>query len=472
MPARTKSAPAPEIKTDAASERTCILVMGMHRSGTSALGGVLGLLGSALPAHLLEGDGNNREGYFESAPLNALNSEILAALGSRWDDWRALDASADFPKRAAFEDRARNLLEKEFGSASQFVFKDPRNCRIGAFWRPLLREARCRVVALHTLRNPWEVAASLARRDRMMTEEGLLLWLRHTLEAEWLTRDLPRFHTSYDLLMKDWRDLAERAAPALGLTWTHGPDEAAARINNFLARDLRHFDFSLPEEHGAWAWMRETHDIFARWSVTGETAADRARLDTVRLQLDQAEPALQILLEAAGRREKRLRALVEESAELAARVARAESGWRKASEQLADLQILTHGVCRADVEHLEARLKSAEEALQQRVKEAEEQCCEVLRAQSRLATERRMKQEQADLHQRDVMGLKARHARTRARLEEAEAALETMRSTLDAERKRRDTLATQMPEDDLLGAPVGRKRARRLRRIIQILRQN
>lgn len=465
MPARKKSAPREtQSKTAAAAgaERTCILVMGMHRSGTSALGGVLGLLGSDLPAHVIGGDENNQKGYFESAPLNTLNGEILEALGSRWDDWHALDARGDFPGRSGFEARARALLETEFGGAAQFVFKDPRNCRIGDFWLPLLRETGARVVALHTLRDPWEVAASLTRRDRMLTEQGLLLWLRHTLDAERLTRDLPRFHTSYDLLMQDWRGMAEQAGPALGLSWAHGIDAAAPEINAFLARDLRHFDMTQAKDHAVWDWLHETHDILRRWAQSGETAEDRARLDMIRTELDRAEPALRVLFAAADRREARLHEMESEAAGMTARIARAESGWQKASEQLADLQIRTEGVRRVDLENLEARLAQSEAALQRRQQEAEAQYREVLATrQAMLETERRVRQDLAERHQRDVMGLKSRHAQTRARLEEAEAALETQRRVQEADRKLRETLAARVPalERDLQKALSDRNRA-------------
>lgn len=418
MPARKKTP----------QDRSCILVMGMHRSGTSALGGMLKLLGNDLPRHIGGSDINNQRGYFESIPINFLNDDLLAALGSGWDDWRARDAAGDFPGRAELESRARTLLEGEFGTAAQFLFKDPRNCRTGAFWLPLLREQGCRIVALHTLRNPWEVAASLTRRDQMLPEQGLLLWLRHTLDAERLTRGLPRYQTSYDLLMQDWRSVAAGAGSALGLSWKCSPEAAAAEIDAFLTHDLRHFDLPPPAENAAWvwAWVRETHDILQGWSLTGEIAADHARLDEIRRRFDAAEPALEALLSAATTRQDRLQALEGEAAVLRARADHAESDRQAVSHQLAELQTRSE----------------------------------------------RLRLEAEDRHQREVMTLKARYAQSR---NQAQALRDQLAARLPVlERDLQKALAERgryLSDATALRSSTSWRITAPLRRVISVLRR-
>ena len=80
-----------EVKTPLPARRQAILVLGMHRSGTSALGGVVSMLGAAAPKTLLPANGGNPRGYWESLPLERANNDLLASAGSRWDDWRALN---------------------------------------------------------------------------------------------------------------------------------------------------------------------------------------------------------------------------------------------------------------------------------------------------------------------------------------------------------------------------------------------
>jgi len=66
---------------------TAIVVLGMHRSGTSALTGILSRCGVPLGSRLYDGHaGINDKGYFENAPLADLNDDLLLAVGSCWHD--------------------------------------------------------------------------------------------------------------------------------------------------------------------------------------------------------------------------------------------------------------------------------------------------------------------------------------------------------------------------------------------------
>src|SRR5271170_5283221 len=75
----------------ASPKRQAILVLGMHRSATSAVGGVISARGVAGPKTLLPPSDSNPRGFFESAPLYAALDKMLASAGSAWDDWRELD---------------------------------------------------------------------------------------------------------------------------------------------------------------------------------------------------------------------------------------------------------------------------------------------------------------------------------------------------------------------------------------------
>ena len=66
--------------------RHAILVLGMHRSGTSALAGMLSLCGASLPATLMPPADYNPKGFFESLSIFRAHQQLLAELGSSWDD--------------------------------------------------------------------------------------------------------------------------------------------------------------------------------------------------------------------------------------------------------------------------------------------------------------------------------------------------------------------------------------------------
>jgi hypothetical protein len=133
---------------DQAQGRRTIVVLGMHRSGTSALTRVLNLCGAELPGKLMvaeygmPGDGNRLAGFWESQTLTDIDNEIMAAAGSAWD-------SLLEPSRSWFESgsarsfiaRLAEGLREELGEAALTVVKDPRICRLVPIWREALVEA-------------------------------------------------------------------------------------------------------------------------------------------------------------------------------------------------------------------------------------------------------------------------------------------------------------------------------------------
>src|SRR5580700_1164063 len=97
-------------------KRQAILVLGMHRSGTSALGGVISALGAAGPKTLLGPDVCNPRGFFESFPLALAHNELLASAGSSWHDWRPLEPRWIHSEAAErHHQKIREILIGEFG---------------------------------------------------------------------------------------------------------------------------------------------------------------------------------------------------------------------------------------------------------------------------------------------------------------------------------------------------------------------
>ncbi|MEJ0095230.1 MAG: hypothetical protein WDN46_18045 [Methylocella sp.] len=241
--------------------RKAILVLGMHRSGTSAVAGVMAQLGIAAPLTLMPATSDNERGYWESLRLAALHDELLASAGGKWDDWRAFDrewhssASADH-----FKARAKPLLEEEFGKADLFVFKDPRICRILPFWTTVLEEMQIAPLVVIPIRSPLEVARSLAKRDGFSLEKGLLIWLRHVLDAERETRHLPRAIVAMDDLFEDWRGAMTKIGRLLEIEWPAFDETIAVAIDNFISRDLRHQTAPTDGLPAMFAWTIKAYD--------------------------------------------------------------------------------------------------------------------------------------------------------------------------------------------------------------------
>jgi lipopolysaccharide biosynthesis protein len=224
------------------SPKNAVLVLGMHRSGTSSIAGALVSLGGTAPLHLLPAlPGNNDKGFWESRVLMDLNDEILAAGGSNWRDCRAFDVGRiDLDAMVALQARARAALEAEFGATGLPIIKDPRMCRLMRFWAPVFEEVEWSPRVVLPIRSPLEVAWSLHRRDGLSVSWACLLWLRHVLDAEAETRALPRAVLDWSQFLGDKRRALTRLAEQLELTWPNGGESAFADVDELVSPELRH----------------------------------------------------------------------------------------------------------------------------------------------------------------------------------------------------------------------------------------
>lgn len=266
----------------------CILVLGMHRSGTSALAGAMALLGAAPPANPMAPHASNPKGFFESVLVRDFNDALLASAGSSWKDWRPISPDWFASSHAkALHEQAGSVLDREFGAAPLFVLKDPRICRLLPFWRTVLEQRGICVSALHTHRHPREVAGSLAERYRLDPSLTHLVWLRHLLDAEAASRGLARCFTSYNRLLAAPHAVARQISHAFNLPLL--VETAAEQVDGFLSKQLRNHDASGSSQgRGLAPWYEETLAIFERWAMAGETAAECARLDQIRREFDRS----------------------------------------------------------------------------------------------------------------------------------------------------------------------------------------
>jgi hypothetical protein len=220
--------------------KTVIVVLGMHRSGTSCAAGTLVRLGAAAPQRLMEPNPGNERGFWESRVIVELNDAILAAGGSDWKDWRKFNPDAiDGGEADVLRVRAKAALAEEFGDVGLAVMKDPRMCRLMPFWRPMFDEAKWSVRAVLPIRSPLEVAWSLNCRDGLRPAYGCLLWLRHVLDAEAETRGVARAILDWPQFLGDRRGALAEVGEQLGLVWPRWDERALAEVDQFVSADLR-----------------------------------------------------------------------------------------------------------------------------------------------------------------------------------------------------------------------------------------
>lgn len=225
------------------TKKKVLVVLGMHRSGTSALTRGLQVLGVNLGDNLMSAfEGNNSKGFWEDLEIVAINDAALAWLGMDWHSLGSLHEAHDWlglldsPLAA----RAEGYLRAQILHQALFGIKDPRMARLLPFWREIFKRCAVEPVFLLSSRDPISVADSLARRDGFLPGKSYYLWLEHMLSSVLETSAATRCVVSFDrLLDRPAKELARIAAVA-GLP----EPEGAALIDychEFLDQELRHF---------------------------------------------------------------------------------------------------------------------------------------------------------------------------------------------------------------------------------------
>jgi hypothetical protein len=267
--------------------RTAILVLGMHRSGTSALSGMLVRLGAEPPRNLLPPASDNPLGFWESAAFVAFHERLLHFAGALWNSWTSFNVAA----ATYFSREWRLLLEQEFGSAPLFVVKDPRLCRVVPFWLQNLSDNQIAPAAVLSVRNPFEVARSLSARNGFGMEQTLLMWLRHVLDSELETRTAKRCFVSYPQLLANWRAVADKIAGETGVQWPEQTKQADAEISQFIRPELRHQIVGgglAPVASGLAEWIQSVSAALDELVEKGsDTQGPLRALDDVRREFDQ-----------------------------------------------------------------------------------------------------------------------------------------------------------------------------------------
>ncbi len=328
-----------KLMTNMTTERKrLILVLGMHRSGTSMLTRGLQVLGVSLGSNLIPpAVGINDKGFWEDNDVVELNEEILRALGRTWLNTLSEINETEMTKiyRLGFFDRAVDLIKKKTENIPVFGLKDPRISRLLPFWFDVFARCDLRVDCLLALRNPMSVADSLVKRDGILRERGYQLWLAHTLEGLQysLRADSLRGIIDYDNYLETPRDHLQALASMLTLSIgdEHALDEY---VSDFIDADFRHSKHTIEELERDEACPPLVFDVYAHLSNLAQP--------TEWLSIKNAlPPKLEAWLESWDKERKYLKWIDKESeqARAEAEQARAEAEQARAEAEQARAEL-------------------------------------------------------------------------------------------------------------------------------------
>ena len=183
--------------------KKAIVVVGMHRSGTSAVSGLLDELGVFMGKNLFAPQEDvNEKGFFENAKVVDINDSLFDALLGSWDDPFSYNFESIYPDAySEFELTTKDFLSKEYALYELWGMKDPRTSLHLPFWDKMITSSNTLPCYLMMLRNPLEVVASIVKRDEFSRKKALILWINYTLSSYLFCASKSLYILNFDSLL-------------------------------------------------------------------------------------------------------------------------------------------------------------------------------------------------------------------------------------------------------------------------------
>jgi hypothetical protein len=217
-----------------------LIILGMHRSGTSSVAGFFQHTGvyfgpseQAFDLHR-----TNQKGFFERKDVVRINDRILESTGASWITPERFPRSVpvSFDRHELY--REASAIVSELSTQRDWFVKDPRMCVTLPFWKKLFSDP----VYLLVLRNPLNVAKSLAKRGDCSIPTGLALWERYTRDMFHHTKDSKRLIVSFESIMADPFVEMSRLIKDLAVLTGHALKMPGDVLQSWFDRNLVHHE--------------------------------------------------------------------------------------------------------------------------------------------------------------------------------------------------------------------------------------
>ena len=323
--------------------RSALLVLGMHRSGTSAITGALRLCGAWVgeETELTGANAENPHGFWERRDMRQICDRLLHTAGADW--WKVANFDPDaIPHAILVEQRQRFAkIIAALDEHETWIVKEPRLCLL----LPVIRDYITDPVCIHIVRNPLEVARSLQARNGFGIAAGLALWEAYNRRASSASENIPRVLVSHESLMlypvETLGGLVERL-DELAVSNLVSPDEG--RLKQFINPSLyrRRATEEETEEHLSPSqralWLQFCNDQIGE--TGGSAAVPRVTrqhlfdLESTELSLNYHKDRARELSAELGKRDATIRGMKRRVGELST-----ESRKRAATIQARDATI-------------------------------------------------------------------------------------------------------------------------------------
>ncbi len=219
---------------------TVTVVLGMHRSGTSALAKLLNNLGLASGDRLLPANEHNADGHFEDIDVLAIDEAMLKRLGTVWHlplNPGRLNQSLDRGDLAEELSQAAALVRDRVARYPNWFVKEPRLSLLMPFWQRVFAQEGINARYVWMVRHPAQVDASLRARDQLGSIHNAQTWLSYQLSILAAVQGQPTYLLDYETLLGDQSDWLASFGRFLGLKLTQ--DQMKDILESSVSRHLQ-----------------------------------------------------------------------------------------------------------------------------------------------------------------------------------------------------------------------------------------
>ncbi len=271
------------------TQKTFLFVIGMHRSGTSALTGCLNKLGLTIGKKIIPPSFDNKKGFFENRLICNLNDTILNYFGISWASVKALPENwIEDDKIPDFLETAYSIIKNEFEEYEDIILiKDPRISLLLPFW--------CKVVDIFegipkviiSLRNPEKIVSSLKTRNHIPKNKAYILWYNYISNAERYSRDIERFFIDFNELRTKPIEVLSKCCKHFALDLEKNIAIQEKAISNFIdkknngASDNSKSKYSLPQQ------FIKFHNTLLKFRQNLHSKTTKAQIEKINLEIKQ-----------------------------------------------------------------------------------------------------------------------------------------------------------------------------------------
>jgi len=226
-----------------------IVILGMHRSGTSAI--TKGL--ESLDIDLKESDswyakGENDKGFWEDPDIVEINEKVLTKLGLNWST--LTNPALTYDQLDHLEDElslAIQLINKKTRNNDLYSFKDPRTSILLPFWKTIFNKMEINPFFIVAIRHPRSVSQSLMKRSRFPEIKSSLIWTNYNQHLITHIQNSRHILIDYDTLMKEPEQQINRLSSFLKIPINK--EKMNRYCSVFLDNNLRHSIYELDNKH-------------------------------------------------------------------------------------------------------------------------------------------------------------------------------------------------------------------------------